>query len=173
MDQLWAPWRMSYIANVDKIDEGCIFCTKPQQNDDQSNLILFRGSAAYVIMNLYPYNNGHLMVIPYQHTSDMLDLPAETAAEMWSLLCVSKKALSAAIHPDAFNIGMNLGRTAGAGIDQHVHMHIVPRWNGDTNFMPVIGETKIISQGIGETYSLLHPYFIEFAGNTSSAAPST
>lgn len=173
MDQLWAPWRMSYIKNVDKVDEGCIFCTKPQQHEDRANHILYRGTTSYIIMNLYPYNNGHLMVIPYQHTSDMLDLPAATAAEMWSLLSVSKRALSETIHPDAFNIGMNIGRTAGAGIDQHVHMHIVPRWNGDTNFMPVIGKTKIISQGIDETYSQLLPYITDLAENSSSAAPST
>ena len=159
MDQLWAPWRMSYVQNVDKKDDGCIFCTKPQQNSDKENYILYRGSYCFVLMNLYPYNNGHLMVIPYQHTSDILDLPPETSAEMWSLLCEAKKTLSASIRPDAFNIGMNIGRTAGAGIDQHIHMHIVPRWNGDTNFMPVIGKTKIISQGIDETYDLLLHYF--------------
>lgn len=173
MDQLWAPWRMSYIKNVDNLDEGCIFCTKPQQNADKQNHILHRGTHTFVLMNLYPYNNGHLMVIPYQHTADMLEIPPETAAEMWSLLSISKRALSAAISPDAFNIGMNIGRTAGAGIDQHIHMHIVPRWNGDTNFMPVIGKTKIISQGIDATYDQLLPYFTEMTGSTSSSAPST
>jgi ATP adenylyltransferase len=172
MDQLWAPWRMGYIKNVDKKDDGCIFCTKPAENDDRKNYILHRGKKAFVLMNLYPYNNGHLMVIPYQHTADMLDLPAETASEVWSLLCSAKKALYAAIRPDAFNIGMNIGRTAGAGIDQHIHIHIVPRWNGDTNFMPVIGETKIISQGIDETYDILLPLFTSTADNGSSLEPS-
>jgi ATP adenylyltransferase len=159
MDRLWAPWRMNYVQNVDKKDEGCIFCTKPGESDDRSNLILYRGEHTFVLMNLFPYNNGHLMVIPYQHTSDMLDLPPETAEDLWSNLCRCKQALAAAFKPDGFNIGMNIGRTAGAGIDQHVHMHIVPRWNGDTNFMPVIGKTKVISQGIGETYDQLLPYF--------------
>lgn len=159
MDQLWAPWRMQYIKNVDKHHDGCIFCIKPELENDADNYILFRGKKVFVLMNLFPYNNGHLMVIPYQHTDDILTLPPETTAEMWSLLCISKKALTLAIHPDAFNIGMNIGRSAGAGIDQHIHMHIVPRWNGDTNFMSVVGKTKVISQGIDETYEMLLQYF--------------
>ena len=162
MDNLWAPWRMSYIQNIDnteKKDEGCIFCTKPSQQADRENLILYRGKYTFVLMNLFPYNNGHLMVIPYQHTADILEIPPETASELWENICWCKRALSAAFRPDAFNIGMNIGRIAGAGIDQHVHMHIVPRWNGDTNFMPVIGQTKVISQGIDETYEQLLPHF--------------
>lgn len=161
MDLLWAPWRMSYIANVDKKDSGCVFCTKPSENDDKKNLILYRGKTCFVIMNLFPYNNGHLMVIPYMHTSDMLALDTETSSELWSLLCKCKDALSKAFRPDGFNIGMNLGRPAGAGIDQHIHMHIVPRWNGDTNFFPVLGETKVISQSLPETYDALKGYFVD------------
>jgi ATP adenylyltransferase len=174
MDQLWAPWRMKYIQDIDKKDEGCIFCTKPAAAtaEDRSNLILHRGASVFVLMNLYPYNNGHLMVIPYQHTSDMLALPAETAAELWSGICLCKEVLTAAFHPEGFNIGMNIGRVAGAGIDQHVHMHIVPRWNGDTNFMPVIGKTKVLSQGIEDTYDQLKPYFRSLTGNASASAPS-
>jgi ATP adenylyltransferase len=109
-------------------------------------------------MNLYPYNNGHLMVIPYKHTSD-IDIDPETSAELWELLCRCKRALMGVMNPDGFNVGMNLGRTAGAGIDQHIHMHIVPRWNGDTNFMPVVGETKVISQALSSTYDALLPHF--------------
>jgi len=167
MDQLWAPWRMGYIQTVDKKDDGCIFCIKPAQNDDRTNLILHRGKHVFVLMNLFPYNNGHLMVIPYQHTSDILALPSETSSELWSKLCMCKQALSAAFNPDGFNIGMNIGRTAGAGIDQHIHMHIVPRWNGDTNFMPVVGKTKVISQGIEETYDQLLPHFNSIAESSS------
>lgn len=164
---------MSYIKNVDqKNDEGCIFCTKPQQQEDKKNYLLYRGTYTYVLMNLYPYNNGHLMVIPYQHTSDILDIPPETAAELWQFITLSKRVLSATIRPDAFNVGMNIGRTAGAGIDQHIHMHIVPRWNGDTNFMPVIGATKIISQGIDDTYDMLLPVFKSLAGKSSSSSAS-
>ncbi|MDR2592106.1 MAG: HIT domain-containing protein [Chitinispirillales bacterium] len=159
---LWAPWRMSYIAGIDnKKDDGCIFCSKPGQDRgcDKENLLLYRGKTCFVLMNLFPYNNGHLMVIPYKHTSDILDIDCEASAELWNLVCRSKRALDSVMHPDGFNIGMNLGRTAGAGIDQHIHMHIVPRWNGDTNFMPVIGETKVISQALSDTYEALSPHF--------------
>lgn len=172
MNNLWAPWRMSYVQNVDNSDNGCIFCTKPKESNDRDNLLLYRGEHTFVLMNLFPYNNGHLMVIPYQHTADMLDLPAEVSADLWLNLCLCKKALSNAIRPDAFNIGMNIGRTAGAGIDQHVHMHIVPRWSGDTNFMPVIGKTKVISQGIDETYEQLLPHFSGTDATSSSSVPS-
>jgi len=158
---LWAPWRMSYITGVDKKDEGCIFCSKPRQDRvcDKGNLLLHRGEACFVLMNLFPYNNGHLMIIPYKHTSDIIGIDGETSSELWSLVCKSKEALSRVMRPDGFNIGMNIGRTAGAGIDQHIHMHIVPRWNGDTNFMPVVGETKVISQALSDTYDALLPHF--------------
>lgn len=171
MDRLWAPWRMQYIQNVDAKDEGCIFCNKPRESEDQKNLILYRGSSCFVIMNLFPYNNGHLMIVPYQHTSDILNLEPSVSEELWSLVCLSKRALSECFKPEGFNIGMNLGRVSGAGIDQHLHMHIVPRWNGDSNFMPVIGETKVISQAVGDTYRALHPYF-NTTGSISSAGPS-
>jgi ATP adenylyltransferase len=152
---------MSYISGIEKKDDGCIFCSKPLQDtaSDKDNLLLYRGETCFVLMNLYPYNNGHLMVIPYKHTSDILDLDADTSAELWSLIGKCKRVLSAAMHPEGFNIGMNIGRVAGAGIDQHVHLHIVPRWNGDTNFMPVLGGTRVISQALGDTYDALLPYF--------------
>jgi ATP adenylyltransferase len=164
--RLWAPWRMAYIAGIEKKDEGCIFCSKPKQDVscDRDNLLLYRGERCFVMMNLFPYNNGHLMIIPYKHTSDILYVDMEAAAELWELVCRCKVALSAVMNPEGFNIGMNLGRPAGAGIDQHVHMHIVPRWNGDTNFMPVLGETKVISQALNDTYDALYPHF-----NQSSA----
>ena len=159
MERLWAPWRMTYIKGIKK-EEGCVFCVKPNQRDDRDNLLLFRGKTCFVLMNLFPYNNGHLMVIPYRHTSDFSDLDKETSGELWELLCLCKKALTNVMRPEGFNIGMNIGRDAGAGIDQHIHMHIVPRWNGDTNFMPVIGETKVISQALSETYDALVPHFL-------------
>lgn len=159
MDQLWAPWRMQYIENVDKENEGCIFCTKPQQHDDKKNLILHRGINCFVIMNLYPYNNGHLMIVPYKHTSDMATLDEQTGLEIWKTVSRCKTALSNIMGPDGFNVGMNLGRVAGAGIDQHLHVHIVPRWNGDTNFMPAIGQTKVISQSLYDTYDCLFKEF--------------
>ncbi len=152
---------MDYLLHIDEIEDGCIFCTKPQQKSDRDNLIIKRGKKNFVILNKYPYNNGHLMVVPYDHTSDCATLSDDVALEMWQLVCMCKAVLQKAIHPDGFNIGMNIGRTAGAGIDQHVHMHIVPRWNGDTNFMPVLGDTRVISQGIYESYDMLKPYFSE------------
>jgi len=159
--RLWAPWRMKYITGIEKKDEGCIFCSKPKQGreHDRDNLLLYRGEKCFVLMNLFPYNNGHLMVIPYQHTSDILDIDVETSIELWALVGKSKTALTAVMNPDGFNIGMNIGRVAGAGIDQHIHMHIVPRWNGDTNFMPVVGETKVISQSLNDAYDALLPRF--------------
>ena len=156
MDKLWAPWRMKYIRTmVDGEDEGCIFCTKPGRNNDRENLILYRGEYSFVIMNLYPYNNGHLLIVPYQHVPDIGDVDQETSRELWELTVRSRNVLGQAFKPDGFNIGINLGRTAGAGIDQHVHIHIVPRWNGDTNYLPVIGETKVISQSLNEAYDCL------------------
>lgn len=159
MDRLWAPWRMQYIQDVDKKDDGCVFCKAPLSADDRKSLILYRGKYCFVIMNLFPYNNGHLMIIPYVHTSDIMFLDHETTSEMWKLLCDCKTALVNAFNPEGFNIGMNLGRVAGAGIDTHVHMHIVPRWNGDTNFIPVLSDTKVISQGLNETYDALKVHF--------------
>lgn len=159
MERLWAPWRMKYISSVDDKTDSCIFCEKPKSDKDRDNLILFRGETAFVIMNLYPYNNGHLMVVPYTHCSSLDQLKPDEIAEIWDLVRTSTTVLKDAIHPDGFNIGMNVGRVAGAGIDQHLHMHVVPRWNGDANFMPVIGDTKVISQGIEETYDTLHRGF--------------
>ncbi len=159
-DQLWAPWRMRYIKAGDKSEgEGCIFCFKPQADKDKENLILFRSTHNFVIMNLYPYNNGHLMVVPYQHAPDLNSLPAETLLDFMHTTQKSVTALRECMRPDGFNLGMNLGRTAGAGIDDHVHLHIVPRWNGDTNFMPVISNVKVMPEYLSETYDRV---FAEF-----------
>jgi ATP adenylyltransferase len=172
MNQLWAPWRMAYIAGIDRKDEGCIFCTKPKETSDRENLVLFRGKHCFVIMNLFPYNNGHLMVVPYTHCSDICLIDKKTSGELWDLVCLSRKALAGAFHPDAFNVGINIGRIAGAGIDTHLHAHIVPRWNGDTNFMPVLGDVKVISQALHETYDALLPYFRSTDGTSPAASPS-
>jgi ATP adenylyltransferase len=160
MDKLWAPWRMKYIREaLSKPSEGCIFCAKPKESNDRENLILYKGVHAFVMLNAFPYNNGHCMVIPFQHTCSMDDIDAAAAAELWRLLAKCRQALAAAFKPDGFNIGINLGRAAGAGIDQHLHVHIVPRWNGDVNFMPAIGETKVISQSLEEAYEALKGLF--------------
>jgi ATP adenylyltransferase len=172
MNQLWAPWRMAYIAGIDHKNEGCVFCVKPKESTDRENLVLHRGKNCFVIMNLFPYNNGHLMVVPYAHCSDIGLIDKKTSGELWDLLCLSRQALAGAFHPDGFNVGMNIGRTAGAGIDTHLHAHIVPRWNGDTNFMPIMGDVKVISQALHETYDALLPYFRSTAGSSSADSPS-
>ena len=159
MDHLWAPWRMAYIGADDDKDKGCIFCVKPQEDRDEENLILYRGERCFVLMNLFPYNNGHLMIAPYAHIPDIEHLDAETLTDIMLTAQKSLAALRAALHPDGFNMGINQGTTAGAGIADHVHFHIVPRWNGDTNFMPVLADTKVMPDYLESTYHQLKPYF--------------
>jgi ATP adenylyltransferase len=156
MKRLWSPWRMRYILSENKW-EGCIFCDKPAQgrSHDRDNYILYRGERAYLILNLYPYNNGHIMVVPYQHVASLEDLDVPTLTEMMLLLNRSLKALRKAITPAGFNIGVNLGEAAGAGITEHVHIHIVPRWFGDTNFMPVVADLRVIPEQLESTYDRL------------------
>jgi ATP adenylyltransferase len=156
---------MKYIQEaIDKPDNGCVFCVKPAEKNDEANLILYRGKTAYVICNKFPYNNGHLMVVPYTHTRSLDEVGDECGLEIWKLIALCRRVLADAFLPDGFNVGMNLGRTAGAGIDAHLHVHVVPRWNGDVNFMPVIGETKVISQGLEETYGELRGRFEKIKG---------
>jgi len=159
MDTLWAPWRIEYIKQPK--EQGCIFCLKPAENQDQKNLIIYRGKTSFIIMNFYPYNNGHLMVVPYRHIADLSDLDPDERLELMSLLALSKEALKITMSPHGFNIGMNLGEVAGAGVKDHLHFHIVPRWNGDTNFMPILGHTKVVSEGLNETREKLEKAFDE------------
>ncbi len=154
-ERLWATWRMPYITGVDKKTDGCIFCDKPNENKDAENLILYRGEFCFTIMNLYPYNNGHLMVIPYRHISDICLLSDDEAMDMMTQVRFMVSVIKKAMNPEGFNTGLNLGRAGGAGIADHMHMHIVPRWAGDTNFMPVISDTRVISEHINETYNKL------------------
>lgn len=153
MEHLWAPWRMEYVTGDDK--PGCIFCNKPDEDRDQDNMILKRGKLGFIMLNLYPYNNGHLMVAPYRHVGDFSLLNDEELLDVMRLVQLGKEVLSQAFRPDGFNIGINLGRVAGAGIEDHVHVHIVPRWNGDTNFMPVIADIKVMPQALAKTYLAL------------------
>ncbi len=157
MDQLWAPWRLEYILS-DKTD-GCFLCHSVSAADDSETLLVKRGSRCGVIMNRYPYNNGHLLIFPYRHVAGIGDLSTEERAETMDLLAESVSALTAIMHPDGFNTGINLGIAAGAGLEEHVHMHIVPRWNGDTNFMPVMADLKVIPQSLTELYDQLFPVF--------------
>lgn len=150
---------MAYINADGEQDQGCIFCVKPQQDRDEENLLLYRGERCFVLMNLFPYNNGHLMIAPYAHVPSIEQLDAETLTEIMLTAQKSLAALHAAIHPDGFNMGINQGTGAGAGIADHVHFHVVPRWNGDTNFMPVLADTKVMPDYLQNTYRQLKPYF--------------
>ena len=153
MKRIWAPWRIEYIRS--KKPEECIFCVKPDEERDAANYILFRGEHNFVILNLYPYNPGHLMVAPYKHTADLSDLTDEELLEHFDLVKKSTRALIQAYSPHGFNIGINMGKAAGAGIDDHIHTHVVPRWNGDTNFLTVLSDVKVISHALDATYKEL------------------
>ena len=157
MKQLWAPWRIQYIQMA-KAD-GCILCDKPKENNDVPNYILHRGNSNFVIMNSYPYNAGHLMIAPYRHLSRLDELTDAELHEHYEIVRQCVTVIREVFHPDAFNIGMNMGRVAGAGIDDHIHSHIVPRWNGDTNFMPILADIKVINEALSETYQKLKPKF--------------
>ena len=158
MDKLWAPWRIPYILEVDKT-EGCIFCVKWGEERDEENLLIYRGTHCFVILNLFPYNNGHLMVVPIRHVADLGDLSDEEKLEVVQLIERAMNALRQVMGPEGFNVGMNVGRPAGAGIEDHLHVHVVPRWNGDTNFMSVLGDTKVISESLGSCYQRLREAF--------------
>jgi len=155
--KLWAPWRIDYILGPK--EEGCFFCKYLADNKDEEHLILYRGKKAFVIMNYYPYNNGHLMVVPNEHRGDITELDPDTLTEMMKMVQASVEIIRKEMKAEGFNIGINQGKVAGAGVDDHVHIHIVPRWTGDTNFMPVTGYTKVISEGLKETWKKLKKQF--------------
>jgi ATP adenylyltransferase len=147
-ERLWAPWRLQYIQSGGS--DECIFCAKPK-GDDTENLIVHRGEHAYALLNLYPYANGHLMVAPYLHLGSTAEFTAEERAEMWELMDQSIAALTKAMSPEGFNTGINIGRVAGAGVVGHVHLHVVPRWTGDTNFMPVLADVRVMPEHLSRT----------------------
>jgi ATP adenylyltransferase len=153
MEYIWAPWRIEYILEAKDANKvGCILCHKPKEADGQANLILHRGKTNFIILNAFPYNPGHLMVAPYRHLGKLEDLSDEESREHFDLVKLSIKLLEEAIKPSGFNTGMNLGRVAGAGIEDHLHTHVVPRWQGDTNFMPVVADTKVLPQALASSY---------------------
>ena len=158
MDYMWAPWRMDYIL-MEK-PEGCILCEKPAQGRDVDNRILFRASKNFVIMNTYPYNPGHLLIAPYRHVAALDELRDEERDEHFAVVCRCIKVIQATFRPEGFNIGVNMGRVAGAGIDKHVHTHVVPRWQGDTNFMPVVSDVRVIPEALKDTYAKLREGFL-------------
>jgi ATP adenylyltransferase len=154
--RLWTPWRMAYLAGEDRRHvDGCLFCAKVAANDDAGEHIIHRGETAYVTLNRYPYNNGHLMVVPYAHVGSFEALEERAQAELMRLLNQCLATLRAELRPDGFNVGANLGAVAGAGVADHVHLHVVPRWSADTNFMPVISATRVIPEWLDETYARL------------------
>jgi ATP adenylyltransferase len=158
MEYVWAPWRMDYILGEKR--RGCFFCKKLNEKKNKKNLILYQGEYVFVVMNKYPYTNGHLMVVPKRHCLNLEQLDNNELKELFDLLKACIRALKASLRPHGFNIGMNIGKVGGAGED-HLHLHIVPRWAGDTNFMPVIGKTKIISEYLEKTYEKLHSAFVD------------
>ncbi|HEX6508403.1 MAG TPA: HIT domain-containing protein [Chloroflexota bacterium] len=149
---------MSYL-NETAPEPGCIFCAKIREDRDEQNYIVHRGERCFVILNLYPYNSGHLLIVPYQHTGDLAALPVETGADIFATAQHAIQALGNVMHPDGFNLGVNQGEAAGAGIADHVHLHIVPRWSGDTNFMPVLADAKVIPELLSATAAKLRPEF--------------
>jgi ATP adenylyltransferase len=159
VDRIWSPWRMAYIEAPKDDGEGCIFCDLPASGDDAKAHIVARAERAFAILNSFPYNPGHLMVAPFRHTDELGSLDEAERRDVDDLLDRSTDALGAEMSPDGFNLGMNLGRVAGAGILGHLHWHVVPRWNGDTNFMPVVGQTRVLPELLDETYRRLAPRF--------------
>jgi ATP adenylyltransferase len=160
MDLLWTPWRRAFVegATADA-DTACFLCTAPAAHDDRANLILARAERAFVIMNRYPYNSGHVMIAPYAHTGDLANLDTATAQQLMALEQRCLSVLQQAYQPQGFNIGMNLGKAAGAGVPDHMHIHALPRWTGDTNFMPIVGHTKVLPETLDQTYDRLAPLF--------------
>jgi ATP adenylyltransferase len=151
--RIWAPWRLEYVKDASKDKESeCIFCAALDAGDDEENLIVHRGERCFVILNKYPYTNGHLMVAPYEHIAELQKLDEETLAEIMSLAQRGIAALETSYSPHGYNVGFNQGRVAGAGVEHHIHMHVVPRWGGDTNFMPVLGDTRVMNQTLEDSY---------------------
>ena len=159
---MWAPWRMAYVsAEHDHEFEGprCVFCELPALGDDARALILDRGEHCFVVLNAYPYASGHLMVVPFAHVDRLTDLTAAARAEMMELARTAQEVIAGAMAPHGFNLGMNQGAAAGAGIADHLHLHLVPRWSGDTNFMTSTGDVRVMPQSLEETYAALKPGF--------------
>jgi len=164
MDRLWSPWRLQYVSGNTTPKTGCVFCdvARPPEPD---SLIVCEGKNSYVVLNLYPYSNGHLMVVPYRHIATLQALTSDELQEVALLTQRSEAVLTAAYHPEGINVGVNLGRSAGAGIHEHLHVHLVPRWAGDTNFMTVVGETRVLPEDLVATAARLRPLFERAAGS--------
>ena len=162
MERLWTPWRLEYVTAASDLVPGCVFC-EALRGETGSPLTVFNGTSCFVILNLYPYNNGHLRVVPRRHLGRLADLLAEEASEMMALTRAVEMALQELYQPHGFNMGLNLGKSAGAGVLDHLHMHVVPRWNGDTNFMTVVGETRVLPEDLASTADRLRPILARIA----------
>jgi len=154
MDYVWTPWRYRYIVEAGK-STGCVFCDAPAAGRDEETLIVWRGKKTYIILNRFPYTAGHVMIVPYEHTADFAHLDIDTTAEVMHLAQRVQEALETVYHPEGYNLGMNLGRAAGAGIAEHLHLHLLPRWTGDTNFMTTVSETRLEPEELSTTYAKL------------------
>ena len=158
--RIWAPWRLEYVKDASKdSSEACIFCAALNAGDDEASLIVHRGERCFVILNKFPYTNGHLMVAPFDHVASLQELDAETLAEIMALAQRGMNALERSYSPHGYNVGVNQGRVAGAGVEHHIHMHVVPRWGGDTNFMPVLGDTRVMNQTLTDSYRTVRAAF--------------
>ncbi|PYP92606.1 MAG: HIT family hydrolase [Candidatus Angelobacter sp. Gp1-AA117] len=158
MDHLFTPWRYAYVSTAEKSD-GCVFCHALQQNNDEKSRIVYRGRLCFIILNTFPYTSGHVMVVPYEHIDELQKLPPDAAQEMMELTRKLEGVLRGLYHPDGINLGMNIGKAAGAGVAGHIHMHVLPRWVADANFMSVIGETRIVPEALEDTYKKLKARF--------------
>ena len=154
MDYLWTPWRYAYVSTAEKTSD-CIFCNLPRLNDDEKAKIVFRGKHCFVVLNTYPYTSGHVMIVPFAHLDQLVRLPAEASSEMMSLAQRLEGVLRELYKPDGVNLGMNIGKAAGAGVAGHIHMHVLPRWIADANFMSVVGETRVLPESLEATYQKL------------------
>ncbi|MCB0875395.1 MAG: HIT domain-containing protein [Solirubrobacterales bacterium] len=156
--RIWAPWRLRYVKDANKSDE-CVFCAKPALGDDREALIVHRGERCFVILNLFPYTSGHLMVTPFEHVGRLQDVGPEITAEMMDLAQRAMRRIEEVYSPEGFNVGINQGRVAGAGVEGHIHLHVVPRWAGDNNYMPVLADTRVMPQSLEESYDALEGGF--------------
>ncbi|MFY9558498.1 MAG: HIT domain-containing protein [Blastocatellia bacterium] len=158
MEHIWSPWRYKYIASADR-EEGCVLCRIEQEHKDQENYVIHRAELNFIILNLFPYTSGHLMIVPYEHQASLAAASGAATTEMIELAKRAQLALETEYHPDGFNIGMNLGRSAGAGVADHLHLHVVPRWSGDANFVSIVGETRVLPEDLETTYLKLKQHF--------------
>jgi ATP adenylyltransferase len=171
MDRIWTPWRLDYIRNLSASDSGCVFCRIDAENSDEANFVLYRNQNLFVLLNLFPYTSGHILIVARRHISLLAESSPEELHALIDLARVCEGALQKEYRPDGFNLGFNLGRAAGAGVAHHLHLHVLPRWTGDSNFLSVLGETRVLPEELAQTYRRLRPYFPDNLGLNLPAEP--